>query len=54
MNDDEAYDAWLANLKEAARYLLAAGKTREGLAVQACVTMLEDDSEDEPQEADRG
>lgn len=30
-------------LRDAARYLLVEGKTREGLAVQACVTMLTDD-----------
>lgn len=35
------------NLKDAARYLLQNGQTRQGLAVQACVTMLEDD-DDEP------
>lgn len=36
------------NLKDAARYLLQNGQTKQGLAVQACVTMLEDDREDEP------
>lgn len=34
---------FVAALREAARYLLAEGKRQEGIAVQACVTMLEDD-----------
>lgn len=34
------------NLKDAARYLMQNGQTKQGLAVQACVTMLEDDSND--------
>lgn len=36
------------SLKDASRYLLQNGQTKQGLAVQACVTMLEDDSEDKP------
>jgi hypothetical protein len=43
MSEDEL----IANLKDAARYLLQNGQTKQGLAVQACVTMLEDDSEDD-------
>lgn len=38
----------IANLKDAARYLLQNGQTKQGLAVQACVTMLEDDSAPAP------
>lgn len=34
------------NLKDAARYLLQNGKTKQGQAVQACVTMLQDDDGD--------
>lgn len=37
----------IADLKDAARYLLQNGQTKQGLAVQACVTMLEDDSDDD-------
>ena len=36
----------IGNLKDAARYLLQNGQTKQGVAVQACVTMLEDDSDD--------
>ena len=37
----------IADLKDAARYLLQNGQTKQGLAVQACVTLLEDDSDDD-------
>jgi len=37
---------WLDNLRDAARYLFQEGQTKQGIAVQACITMLEDDSED--------
>lgn len=40
---------FIDSLKDAARYLLQEGKTRQGLAVQACVTMLEDDTPDDEQ-----
>lgn len=36
-------DGLITSLKDAARYLLQNGQTRQGLAVRACVTMLEDD-----------
>lgn len=43
----------IANLKDAARYLLQNGQTKQGLAVQACVTMLEDDSDDKERTSPR-
>lgn len=45
-----SYDKWLDQLRDASRYLLAQGKTAEALAVQACLTMLGDDSDDESDE----
>ena len=38
-------EQFIATLRDAARYLLQNGQTKQGMAVQACVTMLEDDSE---------
>jgi hypothetical protein len=38
-----AIDNLTETLRDAARYLLQNGQTKQGFAVQACVTMLEDD-----------
>jgi hypothetical protein len=45
---DSDYSSFLTELRDASRYLLQNGQTKQGLAVQACITMLEDDSEEAP------